>query len=310
MERMLALRDSLSRFYGRHDTLTRLIFKFVLALWMFMEIRIDMGNGALFYNFFVICILSLVCAFLPSGGMIILGAAVMILCLYGVSLEAVIVGGGIILIVLMLYFSIAPSSAYPFVVTALFVKMGLGCVPAVLFGLIGSPLSAVGIAFGGTVYSFMQAIIRADSSFEAASAEATEAMVQKIAGLIEEVITTPEILFTAGILAIVMLVVYFIRRLAVKYAWTVAAAVGSIVYILLRFAAGIVWGAEFTLTLLLTEIILALLVAIAAQLMLFSLDYKKTETVRFEDDEYYYFVRAVPKKKIHRKKRRRRSGGR
>lgn len=310
MERMLALRDSLSRFYGRHDTLIRLIFKFVLSLWMFMEIRIDMGTGAAFYNFFVICVLSLICAFLPSGGMIILGAAAMILCLYGVSLEAVIVGGGIILIGLMLYFSIAPSSAYPFVVTALFVKMGFGCVPAVLFGLIGGPLSAVGIAFGGTVHSLIQAVIRADGSFQATSAEAAEAMVQKIAGLIEAVITTPEILITAGILALVMLVVYFIRILAMKWAWTAAAIIGIIVYILLRFASGVFWGAEFIPVSILTEILLALFVAMAAQLMLFSLDYKRTETVRFEDDEYYYFVRAVPKKKIHRKKRRRRSEGR
>ena len=31
------------------------------------------------------------------------------------------------------------------------------------------------------------------------------------------------------------------------------------------------------------------------QILLFSVDYKRTEFVQYEDDEYYYYVKAVPK---------------
>ena len=54
-------------------------------------------------------------------------------------------------------------------------------------------------------------------------------------------------------------------------------------------------------------VIAALLTAAAAQAFLFSLDYRRTENVRFEDDEYFYYVKAIPKRKVHRKKRSRRS---
>ncbi|MDO5539813.1 MAG: hypothetical protein Q4F83_07030 [Eubacteriales bacterium] len=310
MEVMLAFRDSLSRFYGKHDTSIRLIFKFALALWAFMEIRTGLGGNAPLNRLPVIFVLALVCAFVPSNGILIIGAGMMILCLYSVSIEAVIVGGGILLIGLMLYFSIASSSAYPLILTAIFVKMELGCVPAVLFGLIGGPLSAAGIAFGAVLHSLMNTIVQTDGKLQTTSKEAAEAMVQKMAGLIEAVIQNREMLITAAVLASVMLVVYYIRILAVKYAWTIAAIVGSAGYLLFRILLWTFWDTEIMPAAIAVEIIAALLTAKAAELMLYSLDYKKTETVRFEDDEYFYFVKAVPKKKIRRKRRRRRSEGR
>lgn len=310
MNTMLMLRDSLSRFYGKHDTAIRLVFKFALALWAFMTIRTGMGNNAPLNNLLVLFVMALACAFLPSNAILLMGAGQMMLCLYSVSLEAALVGGGIILIGLMLYFSIASSSAYPLILTALFVKMGFGCIPAVFFGLAAGPLAAVGIAFGAVIHDMTATIINADAAITPASKEATEAMVQKMAGLIDAVLRNKEMLIMAGILAVVMLVVYSIRILAVKHAWTIAAFAGAACYLAGRICSWMFWDAELTAPVLAGEVILALVAARMAELMLYNLDYKKTETVRFEDDEYFYFVKAVPKKKVRRKKRRRRSEGR
>lgn len=310
MEAMLVFRDFLSRFYSKHDTAIRLIFKFLLALWVFMEIRTGLGGNAPFNRLPVIFALAFACAFLPSNGILIIGAGMMTVCLYSVSIEAVIVGGGILLTGLMLYFSIASSTAYPLILTAVSVKMGLGCVPAVLFGLIGGPLSAAGVAFGAVIHSLVSTIVQADGNLQTTSKEAAEAMVQRIAGLIEAVIQNREMLVTAAVLAAVMLIVYYIRISAVKYAWTAAAVIGSAGYLLFRVLSWMFWNMEIAPVTLVVETAATLLTAKAAELMLYSLDYKKTETVRFEDDEYFYFVKAVPKKKIRRKRRRRRSEGR
>ena len=35
--------------------------------------------------------------------------------------------------------------------------------------------------------------------------------------------------------------------------------------------------------------------ALILEIFCFSLDYKRTRRVQFEDDEYYYYVTAVPK---------------
>ena len=112
------------------------------------------------------------------------------------------------------------------------------------------------------------------------------------------------------ILTVIMLLVYMIRIMEIKYAWTLAAGTGIFVYALLRMILGITGILDTEASRLVIEIVAAALLAAAAQLMFFSLDYKKTENLRFEDDEYYYYVKAVPKKKIHRKRRNRRSEGR
>ena len=307
---MLMFRDSLSRFYGKHDTAIRLVFKFALALWAFMTIRTGMGNNAPLNNLLVLFVMALACAFLPSNAILLMGAGQMMLCLYSVSLEAALVGGGIILIGLMLYFSIASSSAYPLILTALFVKMGLGCIPAVFFGLTAGPLAAVGIAFGAVIHDMISTIINTDATITPASKEAAEAMVQKMAGLIDAVLRNKELLIMAGILAVVMLIVYYMRILAIKYAWTAAAFAGTACYLAGRIFSWMFWNMEMQVSALTAEVVLTLLTATVSELLLYNLDYKKTEIVRFEDDEYFYFVKAVPKKKIRRKKRRRRSEGR
>ena len=39
----------------------------------------------------------------------------------------------------------------------------------------------------------------------------------------------------------------------------------------------------------------ALALGLLAYVALFTVDYRRTEYVQFEDDEYYYYVKAVPK---------------
>lgn len=186
----------------------------------------------------------------------------------------------------------------------------MGCVPAVLFGLLGGPLGAVGVAFG-TLGGYLIRIVEENgANLHSTAAEAAEAMVQKAAQLIQAVITNREMLVMTAALAAVLLTVYFIRIQAIKYAWMIAAAAGCAVYLAVRIAGAAVFGVPAGALQIAGEILVSLLVGWIAQTMLFHLDYKKTQTVRFEDDEYYYYVKAVPKKKLHRKKRRRRAEGR
>ena len=41
--------------------------------------------------------------------------------------------------------------------------------------------------------------------------------------------------------------------------------------------------------------VLAVIIGYLLQILFFSVDYKRTEIVQYEDDEYYYYVKAVPK---------------
>ena len=310
MKQLLAVRDALSRFYGKYDMPIRLLCKFLLAFWVFFEIRSDMGAEGIFGKLFVILILAALCAFLPSNGMILIAACMLMVYFYSVSLETAVVGGMTLVIGMLVYFSISSRSAYPLIITALAVKWEVGCASAVLFGLMGGPLTAVGVAFGALVPNLTETLVNGSGNLQSSATDAAEIMVQKMAALMKGLLSNREMVALAVILTVIMLLVYMIRIMEIKYAWTLAAGTGIFVYALLRMILGITGILDTEAIRLVIEIVAAALLAAAAQLMFFSLDYKKTENLRFEDDEYYYYVKAVPKKKIHRKRRNRRSEGR
>ena len=310
MKQLLAVRDALSRFYGKYDMPIRLLCKFLLAFWVFYEIRSDMGAEGIFGKLFVILILAALCAFLPSNGMILIAACMLMVYFYSVSLETAVVGGMTLVIGMLVYFSISSRSAYPLIITALAVKWEVGCASAVLFGLMGGPLTAVGVAFGALVPNLTETLVNGSGNLQSSATDAAEIMVQKMAALMNGLLSNREMVALAVILTVIMLLVYMIRIMEIKYAWTLAAGTGIFVYALLRMILGITGILDTEASRLVIEIVAAALLAAAAQLMFFSLDYKKTENLRFEDDEYYYYVKAVPKKKIHRKRRNRRSEGR
>ena len=310
MKQLLAVRDALSRFYGKYDMPIRLLCKFLLAFWVFFEIRSDMGAEGIFGKLFVILILAALCAFLPSNGMILIAACMLMVYFYSVSLETAVVGGMTLVIGMLVYFSISSRSAYPLIITALAVKWEVGCASAVLFGLMGGPLTAVGVAFGAPVPNLTETLVNGSGNLQSSATDAAEIMVQKMAALMNGLLSNREMVALAVILTVIMLLVYMIRIMEIKYAWTSAAGTGIFVYALLRMILGITGILDTEASRLVIEIVAAALLAAAAQLMFFSLDYKKTENLRFEDDEYYYYVKAVPKKKIHRKRRNRRSEGR
>lgn len=41
--------------------------------------------------------------------------------------------------------------------------------------------------------------------------------------------------------------------------------------------------------------LVSIVIAMAVEFFVFSVDYSRTEYAQFEDDEYYYYVKAVPK---------------
>lgn len=302
-----AVRDAVSRFYGKHDTLIRIFFKFAAAFFSFAAIRSVFGQNAAAGHPLILLVLAAVCALLPSNAVLLVGSALIVLHFYTISLEAALVGGGVLLTALLLYFSMAPRSAWPLVSTALSMGIGIGCAPALVFGLIGGPLSALGVAFGAFIYYLIRTVWQYGGNLRATSTEAAEAMLERMAELIGMIISNREMLVMMIALSAALLTVYFVRTLAIRYAWITGGILGCLIYLIVRICAVLMMGMELPIPGLIIEIVVSLFAVWIARLLLFDLDYKKTETVRFEDDEYYYYVKAVPKRKIRRKNRRRRA---
>ena len=304
---LLKVRDRISRFYGEHDTVIRILAKFCMALCAFAMINASLGQVAFLCNPLVTGALALVCAFLPSNSTVMIGAGMILVHFYGISEEAAIAGGGMLIVGMLLYFSIAPHSAVPLILTAITMRMGIPSAAAVLFGLVGGPLSAAGVIFGVFTWYLVEITNKLGGTLESQAADAAEAMVQKMTELMNSVINNREMIVMAASLAVLLWVVWLIRRMAIKYAWMVAAGVGLMVYVGIRCVCGVLLQISFPALTLILDVALAVATAGTAQAFLFSLDYRRTENVRFEDDEYFYYVKAVPKRKVYRKKRSRRS---
>lgn len=307
MRLLLAIRDSLSRFYGEYDTYIRWVCKCMLALAAFCAIRAGLGQMSVLNNPILLFGLAVICAFLPSNSIVLVGMGLILGHFYAISTEAALVGGGMLVVGLMLYFGIAPHSSVPLIVTALSLAAGVPCVSSVFFGLTGGPLAAMGSVFGTFGYYLICIVEANGGNLQSTAATPAEAMVEKISLLIDAVLQNREMLLMMCVLAVTLWIVWIIRRLAIKYAWMVAAAAGCLIYLLIRLMGASAVGVDVNLPALIIDLLVAVAVAWLSQTMLFSLDYKRTENVRFEDDEYFYYVKAVPKRKLRKKRRSRRA---
>ena len=78
--------------------------------------------------------------------------------------------------------------------TALSLAVGFPCVSAVMFGLIGGPLSAVGAVFGTFVFYLIRIIGANGGDLQSTASTPAEALVEKSILLIDEVIKNREMI--------------------------------------------------------------------------------------------------------------------
>jgi len=94
---------------------------------------------------------------------------------------------------------------------------------------------------------------------------------------------------------ICLLLVYSIRRLAIDHAWEIAVVAGALAYLIMMTFGYVMMDVNLSYVNLIVGSIVAVILAILFKLLVFSVDYSRSEYLQFEDDEYYYYVKAVPK---------------
>ncbi|MGN0354485.1 MAG: hypothetical protein ACI4EI_05360 [Muricoprocola sp.] len=306
MNSIFAFREALGRFYGKHDTIIRLLLKYIIAFGSFQVINMYLNQAVPVNHLLVSAVLAAFCMFLPSNSMILMAAAVSLIHFYAISLEVALAGGAMMIIAMLFYFSIAPESAIPAVLTALSMAGGIPGTIAMCLGLMNGPLSAVGVVYGVFFSRLLYIIKETGGNLQAASADAAEAMVQKMTELMRAVTADREMLVLMAALVLALWIVYLVRKAEIKYAWLVASLAGLLVYAAVRIGAVFFMGISFAALPFVIDCIIGIVVAILAQIFLFGLDYRKTERIQFEDDDFYYYVKAVPKRRSRRRKKVRR----
>lgn len=295
MTNLLVLREQLKSFYGKYEVYITPVLRFLLAFMSFSMINHAIGYMSALNSIAIVLILALLCSFLPLNFTVILAAAVSLVHLYAFSLECAVVALAVFLLMFVLYFRFSPNDTVVVLLTPLFFVLKIPYAVPIAMGLIGTPVSAVSVACGVIVYyviGYMNESASVLNTFDA------EGVVEKFRYIIDGVLGNKTMLVVVAAFTITIVVVYFIRRLSVDYAWTIAIITGALVNILFLLFGDLLFNTNVSiLGLIIGSVIAALLVKVL-EFMVFNVDYSRTEMVQFEDDEYYYYVKAVPKNTV------------
>lgn len=301
MTTLLVAKQVVMGLYRKYEIYITPLLKFILALVTIALINARLGYMEGICKVAIVLIVALMCSFMPAGFIVVVAAAFVLLHLYTFSMEcAAIIGVGFLLMFL-LYFRFSPKDTLVVVLTPICFLLHVPYAVPVAMGLIGTPVSAISIGCGVAAYYMIHYVTENATVIGAMAEEETAARFKYI---IDGLLHNTEMLVTIVAFAATVILVYFIRRLRMDYAWTVAAAAGSVMNIIILLVGDLIYETNLSLVGVVTGNIIAFLITLVLQFFLFNVDYSRTEKVQFEDDEYYYYVKAVPKVTVTRPEKR------
>lgn len=295
MTNLLVFREQLKKFYSKYELYITPLCKFLLALVSLLVINSRIGYMSTLKNAAVVLILALLCSFLPINLTIVIAAAVTLAHLYAFSVECAIVALAVFLLLFILYFRFSPKDTLAVLLTPICFVLKIPYVMPIAVGLIGTPASSVAVASGVIVYYMLAGMNESASVLNTFDADG---MVDKFRYCIDTLMGNRAMMVAIVAFAATVLVVWFIRRLSIDHAWTIAMITGALLNILILLFGDLMYSTDISIIGLILGSIVSVLLVKVLQFYVFNVDYSRTEMVQFEDDEYYYYVKAVPKNTV------------
>lgn len=295
MTNLLVFREQLKKFYSKYELYIIPLCKFLLALVSLLVINSRIGYMSTLKNAAVVLILALLCSFLPINLTIVIAAAVTLAHLYAFSVECAIVALAVFLLLFILYFRFSPKDTLAVLLTPICFVLKIPYVMPIAVGLIGTPASSVAVASGVIVYYMLAGMNESASVLNTFDADG---MVDKFRYCIDTLMGNRAMMVAIVAFAATVLVVWFIRRLSIDHAWTIAMITGALLNILILLFGDLMYSTDISIIGLILGSIVSVLLVKVLQFFAFNVDYSRTEMVQFEDDEYYYYVKAVPKNTV------------
>ena len=302
MNNIFDVRDFIEETVSRYETLIKAAVRFFLALLSLMTVNGRLGYMERLDSATVVVAVALLCSLLPVGMIVFFSALFIVAHCYALSLEAAIVVLAVFLLMFLLYFRFTPKDTLAVLLTPLGFVFGVPHVMPVIYGLKGSPLSALSVGFGVVSY-FTVDFVSDNADRIRAMSDATT--VERFRMILDGVIKNNTMMTYIIAFALTVVVVSIIRRFSFPHAWTIAIAAGIFADLIALMLLSVRLDAEISVGGLLIGAAVSAVIAFIFKLFTFSVDYAKTERVQFEDDGYYYYVKAVPKIRSRKRKTRR-----
>lgn len=292
MMMFLVLKERLRSFYGKYGAFTNGAIKFGYSLMAILMLNQNIGFMTKLKNPFVPPVLALVCAFLPSGAIAFLLAAIMLMHIYTVSFEIALITAVFLIIVALLYYGFQPGDSYWLVLTPVAFILKIPFAVPLLAGLSGSLVTVIPVSCGVVIYYVLMYV---KQNAGVLTNDASVDITQKFVLIIKALVSNKFMLVMICMCVVGILVVYLLKTLSIDYAWILAIILGTIVQLAAVFVGDYLFDVSLPIGELVAGAVIALLLAGLYHFFVFAVDYSRTEYTQFEDDDYVYYVKAVPK---------------
>jgi hypothetical protein len=292
MTSLLELKQYIKRFYIKYETYITYVWKFLLALVSILVINSKLGYMDALTNIAIVMMASLLCAILPANFIVFISAAFILGHLYSLAMECALIALVIFVLMFLLYFRFSPKDTLAVLLTPIFFFMHIPYVMPLAMGLLGTPASVVSVSFG-LVISYM--ITYFSSNATSFGSDGVVEAANGFSTIVNGIIGNKEMMVMIVVFAIVLILVYIIRRSSIDHCWKIAIAAGSIGLMIFTLIGDIMSDTQISIAGVILGTIISALLMLVVEFFAFNMDYSRTEKVQFEDDEYYYYVKAVPK---------------
>lgn len=294
MTTLLEIKERIRGFCSKYEVYLVPVIKSILAFLTFFMIRSRLGYMTRLNSMTLLLVLALSCALLPVNMIVLFAALLVLLHLFSLSLAACAVSFLVMLVLFLLYFRFLPKKGYYAVLTPLAFIFHVPYAMPIVIGLLDdNPVSVLSMVCGGVMYYLLSGI--AVNASAIAEMKEDDSIITKFSEVLNQFVGNREMVAVLAIMVVSALIVWFIRRLAIDHAWTIATATGCLLQFVLWLICDLQLKLPINMLFVFLGVLVSALIGLILQFFLFNLDYTRTERVQFEDDEYYYYVKAVPK---------------
>lgn len=292
---LLVFRERVKNFYQSHDIYINPAVKFIFAFISFIAINQEIGFDSRLKSLPVVLALAILSAFTPSAIMVLIATAMAALHVYYASPILSIL---VIILLLILYFLFArftPRYGYVVLAVPILFFLKIPYVIPILLGIIATPIAIVSTVCGVVVYYIIQLV---KTAVNVQVNPSVDDVLKLYTDVIDGLMNNKQMIMTIVIFALILLVVYYVRRMKFDYAFEISIAAGALTSILGFLINDIILDKSEQIFAMILGTLVSGAIVYVVHFFKLTLDYSGVEHAQFEDDVYYYYVKAVPKVSI------------
>lgn len=296
LTKLLEIRNIVIDTYRKVRFFVNPVIKFIIALLVFSNINSAIGFDPRFAKTSIVLVLSLISAVTPGGVMVFLA---MVLALLHVYFASVFLSVIVLMIFIVLYAALmrfSNGNAIVAVLVPLLAPLNLHFAVPMVLGCVATPVSVLPCACG-VVFYYLIDIIKTVSGKVIEEINLDE-IITYYKDILDVIIGQKEMYIVIIVFALVIIVVFLLRRLPFDYSFLISVGVGAAVNIIGLLVGSLKFDLSISVGSIIFMSIICAVITMASDFMKRVLDYTAIEHVQFEDDDFYYYVKAVPKIKI------------